>query len=108
MATEIRQVGDQYAVVPASSTALVLGGGHLGGRVTGVLIIPATTSPGAVSLIDTSGAGTTITVFPGGASSVASLAPIFIPITISTANSTGKWECTTGANVSAVVQGLFS
>ena len=67
------------------------------------LVIPATTSPGNVLLLDNA---TSITVFAGGASSVASLIPFFIPLGIKSVS--GAWKITTGANVSAIGIGNFT
>jgi len=98
---EIAPVG--YETVAASQTGQVLGGtGAKGDYVSHVLVIPATTSPGNVLLLDKA---TSITLFTGGASSVPSLIPFTIPIG---ANSQGgPWSITTGANVSVVAFGRF-
>lgn len=94
-----------YESVAASQTDQALGAtGAIGDFLAGVLITPATTSPGAVSIKD--GAGSSITIFTGGASSVADLKPFFVPFG---ANSTaGAWKVTTGANVSAIGIGKFT
>lgn len=95
---------DSYETVAASQTAQVLGAtGATGDFITGILVIPATTSPGAIALLDSA---TSITVFTGGATSVASLAPFFI--TIGAKSVSGAWKLTTGANVSAVGIGKFT
>lgn len=94
-----------YETVAASATAQVMGGtGAIGDYLAGVLIIPATTSPGAVSVTD--GTGSAVTIFPGGALSVADLKPFFVPFGAN--STTGPWKITTGANVSAIGYGLFS
>lgn len=80
------------------------GGGAVGDYLAGLQIVPATTSPGAVSIKD--GGGSAITVFTGGASSVPSLAPIPVPLGAFSAN--GPWKITTGANVSVVARGRFT
>jgi hypothetical protein len=101
----IAQVDSLYEAVAASQTAQALGTvGALGDILTGLLIIPATTSPGAVSIKD--GADAAITVFAGGATSVSNLAPIPVPLGIT--SRTGAWQVTTGANVSVVAVGKFS
>ena len=88
----------------ASQTAQVLGGtGGAGDYLSHLIVIPATTSPGNVLLLDNA---TSITLFPGGASSVASLAPITIPIGAFSVS--GAWKVTTGANVSVVAFGDFA
>lgn len=97
----------QYETVAASQTGQELGPGSTGKSsdfLSGVLIIPATTSPGNVLLLD----GTTsITIFAGGASSVTTLIPFYVPIGANAVGSTG-WKLTTGASVSAIVFGRFS
>jgi hypothetical protein len=97
--------GQHYETVAASQTDQALGAtGATGDYLASVLIVPATTSPGAVSIKD--GAGSSITIFTGGASSVAALAPFSVPIG---AKSTGgAWKVTTGANVSAIAFGRFT
>jgi hypothetical protein len=100
--------GTDYATVAASQSAQMLGAtGAVGDYLAGVLIVPASTSPGAVSIKD--GNGSAITVFAGGASSLAGLQPFFVPIGAKcTAAATPGWQVTTGANVSAVAVGSFT
>lgn len=98
-------VGTEYEPVAASASTQALGAtGATGDLLTGVLIIPATTSPGAVQIKD--GAGSAITVFAGGADSVSTLHPFFVPLGIR--SGAGAWQLTTGANVSAIGVGNFS
>jgi hypothetical protein len=78
--------------------------GAAGDRLDGVLIVPATTSPGAISIKD--GAGSDITIFTGGASSVSNLVPFYVPLGLR--SSSGAWKITTGANVSAIGIGRFT
>ena len=78
--------------------------GATGDYFAGLLIIPATTSPGAVSIKD--GSNSAITVFTGGASSVSNLVPFLIPLGIK--STAGAWQVTTGANVSAIGIGDFA
>lgn len=94
-----------YETVAASQTDQSMGAtGATGDYLAGLLVIPATTSPGAVSIKD--GAGSAITVFTGGALSVSNLVPFFVPLgAISVA---GAWKVTTGTNVSAVGVGAFT
>jgi hypothetical protein len=110
----VTQVGDivvttpmesDYETVAASQTDQPMGAtGGTGNYLSGLLIVPATTSPGAVSIKD--GGGSAITVFTGGASSVLSLVPFFVPVL---ARSTGgAWKVTTGANVSVIATGNFT
>jgi hypothetical protein len=97
--------GTSYETVAASQTDQVMGAaGAIGDYLAGVLIVPGTTSPGAVSIKD--GSGSAIALFAGGATSIATLHPFFVPIG---AKCTGAgWKVTTGANVTAVGVGAFS
>lgn len=93
---------NDYVTVAASSTAAALGT-KAGGILRRLIIVPATTSPGAVSIKD--GSGSAITIFTGGATSVGDLSPIVVELgAISIA---GVWSVTTGANVSVVAIGRF-
>lgn len=95
----------EYETVAASATAQALGPtGATGDYLAGVLIIPATTSPGAVSIKD--GGGSAVTIFTGGASSVSNLVPFFVPLGIKSV--AGAWSVTTGTNVSAIGVGNFT
>lgn len=94
----------EYETVAASQTAQALGAtGATGDFITGLLIIPATTSPGNVLLLDNV---TSITIFAGGASSVSNLVPFFVPLGM--ASVSGAWKVTTGANVSVIGIGNFT
>lgn len=98
------EIGSEYETVAASQTAQVMGGaGAVGDYIAGLLVIPATTSPGAIALLD---GATSITVFTGGASSVSNLVPFFIPLGM--ASVSGAWKITTGANVSVIAVGNFT
>lgn len=95
----------EYETVAASQTDQALGAsGASGDYLAGVLIVPATTSPGAVSIKD--GGGSAITIFTGGASSVSNLVSFFIPLGIKSGS--GAWKVTTGSNVSAIGIGNFT
>lgn len=95
--------GMPYETVAAGQTDQVLGAaGAAGDVLAGILIVPATTSPGAVSIKD--GAGSAITVFVGG--SVPSAIPFFIPLGI--VSGSGAWKVTTGTNVSVIATGSFT
>jgi hypothetical protein len=95
---------DEYETVAASQTDQMMGPtGAIGDYLAGLLIIPATTSPGGVSIED---GATNIPVFVGGASSVSNLVPFFVPLGI--ASVAGGWEITTGANVSVIAVGRFT
>jgi len=94
----------EYETVAASQTAQVLGAtGATGDYISGLLVIPATTSPGLVTLLDNA---TSIPVFVGGASSVSNLVPFFIPLGMKSVS--GAWKVTTGANVSVIGIGNFT
>jgi hypothetical protein len=94
----------EYETVAASQTAQVLGAtGGTGDWIAGVLVIPATTSPGNVLLLDNA---TSITIFTGGASSVSNLVPFMIPLGMKSVS--GAWKLTTGANVSCIGIGNFT
>lgn len=98
--------GGEYETVAASQTDQVLGAtGAAGDYFDSILIVPATTSPGAVSIKDGSG-GSSITIFTGGATSVSNLVPFAVSLGLR-ATSTG-WRVTTGANVSAIGIGNFT
>lgn len=104
MSVTATQFSGVYETVAASVTAQAMGGiGAAGDFIQGVLVVPATTSPGNVLLLDNS---TSITIFAGGASSVLTLHPFYIPLNMVSVN--GPWKITTGANVSAVVTGNFA
>ena len=95
----------QYETVAASQTNQALGAtGTSGDHLLAVLIIPASTSPGAVQIKD--GSATAITIFAGGASSVGSLVPFVVPLGIDSVS--GAWQITTGASVSAIGIGRFT
>ena len=97
--------GTEYETVAASQSEQALGAtGASGDLLVGLLIVPASTSPGAVSIKD--GAGSAITVFAGGTSSVSNLVPFFVPLAIKSTG--GAWKVTTGANVSVVAVGDFT
>lgn len=94
----------EYETVAASQTAQVLGAsGATGDYIAGLLVIPATTSPGNVILLDNA---TSITVFTGGSSSVSNLVPFFIPLGIKSVS--GAWKVTTGSSVSVIASGNFT
>lgn len=95
----------EYETVAAGQTAQVLGPtGATGDCVAGILVVPATTSPGQVLLID---GATSITVFVGGASSVSNLVPFLVPL-MGAISVSGSWKITTGSNVSCIAFGSFT
>jgi len=98
-------MANEYEDVAASQTAQVIGAGGTGTgqHLSHIIIIPATTSPGAVSLLDGSDS---LTVFSGGANSVSNLVPFTIFLGCDSKN--GAWKVTTGANVSVRAVGDFN
>lgn len=103
-ASPVYASGREYETVAASQTAQVLGAtGAAADVLDGLLIVPATTSPGNVIILDNA---TSITVFAGGASSVSNLVPFYVPLGL--ASVSGAWKVTTGANVSVVASGNFT
>jgi hypothetical protein len=100
--------GTSYETVAASQTDQIMGAtGAVGDYLAGVLIVPSTTSPGAVSIKD--GNGSSITIFAGGAGSVLTLHPFFVTIGAKcVAATTPGWKLTTGANETAIGVGAFT
>lgn len=100
---------EDYITVAASQTKQQIGAAtSTGGKastsiIKSVTIVPATTSPGIVEIYDTTG-GTAIVLFTGGSTSVADLKPFTLFFQGLRAQ-TGPWFITTGANVSAIVNG---
>ncbi len=93
-----------YETVAASQTAQVLGGaGAAGDYLSGLIVIPATTSPGVVTLLDNA---ISIPLFVGGSSSVATLIPFWV--NVGAVSASGAWKITTGANVSVMAIGKFT
>lgn len=93
-----------YETVAASQTGQVLGAtGATGDYIGSVTVIPASTSPGAIALLD---GVTSITIFAGGANSVADLKAFTIPLGLTSVN--GAFSITTGANVSVIASGSFT
>lgn len=100
----VRESLDEYETVAAAQTGQVIGAtGAAGDILKGLLIVPASLSPGNVIIIDNA---TSITVFAGGANSVLSLHSFFIPLGLRSVS--GAWGVTTGANVSVIAIGDFT
>jgi hypothetical protein len=98
------QSASEYESIAASQTAQVLGAtGAAGDYLAGLLVVPATTSPGLVTVLDNA---TSIPVFVGGASSVSNLVPFFVPLGVISVS--GAWKVTTGADVSVIAVGNFT
>lgn len=97
--------GSAYETVAASQTTQALGAtGATGDYFRELLVIPATTSPGAISVKD--GSNSAITVFTGGATSVSNLVPFTISLGLT--STSGAWQVTTGTNVSCIGIGTFT
>lgn len=93
-----------YETVAASQTAQALGqAGASGDYIKRLIIIPATTSPGAVALLDNA---TSINILPGGASSLTELKPIVVELDMFSVS--GAFKITTGASVSVIAVGVFT
>lgn len=95
----------EYEDVAASQTDQVIGSGGTGTaqHLSHIVIFPATTSPGAVTLKD---GATSKVIFPGGADSVSNLVPFTVYLGHDSQN--GAYSITTGANVSARAVGDFN
>jgi hypothetical protein len=94
---------DQYQAVEASATTRSLGKqGQAGDFIARLVITPATTAPGVVTLIDGT---TTVTPWLGGTVG-ADLKPFTVEFGACSIN--GGWKITTGANVSVVAIGRFT
>jgi hypothetical protein len=93
-----------YQAVPASQTTQALGpaGGAVGDYLHGLLIVPATTAAGTVSIKD--GTGSAVNVFVTG--TLSDTRSFFLPISMKSVN--GAWQITTGANVSVLAVGSFT
>jgi hypothetical protein len=92
----------QYERVAASATDQVLGAaGASGDFLERLIIIPATTAAGNVTLTD---GVTAMSVFVTG--TLADLSPIIIECGMRSA--TGAWKISTGANVSVIAVGKFT
>lgn len=98
-------MANEYEDVAASQTDQVIGDGGTGAgqHLSHIIIFPATTSPGAVTLKD---GGAAKEIFPGGASSVSNLVPFTIFLGINSKN--GAFQITTGADVSVRAVGDFN
>lgn len=99
-------VAAEYETVAASQTDQPMGAtGAIGDFLARILVVPSSTSPGAVQIKD--GAGSAITVFAGGVASITSLVPFSIPLNLYSL-SAGGWKITSGANETLLVSGNFT
>lgn len=93
----------EYETVAASQTAQVLGTtGAIGDFIDHLVVIPATTAPGVVTLLDNA---ISIPLWLGGTVG-ADLKPFTIDIRAFSVS--GAWKITTGANVSVIAVGNFT
>ena len=97
--------GSDYERIGANAADVTLGGaGAAGDFLGGLVIVPASKSPGSVSIKD--GDDPALSVFAGGADSISTLHPIQIGFGIVSTN--GAWSVTTGADVSVFAIGRFT
>jgi hypothetical protein len=90
-----------YETVAKSQTGQVLGGvGAQGDFIDRLVIVPETTSPGAVALLDNT---TSISIMVAGTTTIA-------PITVELGmhSELGAWSITTGDNVHVIAVGKFT
>jgi len=95
--------GSEYETIAASQTDQALGAtGAAGDYLQGLLIVPATTGAGSVSIKD--GGGSSISLFVSG--TLPGLVPFYV--VMGAKSTAGAWKVTTGANVSAIAFGDFT
>jgi hypothetical protein len=92
--------------VAAAASAAIGASGAAGDFLEAIIVMPASTSPGAITIKDGS-AGSAITIFPGGANSVADLKPFTVRLGLR-ATGAGGWQLATGAAVAAIATGIFT
>lgn len=101
MYPDMRKSGMEYETVAASQTAQVLGAsGAAGDYIKRLIIVPGTTTPGLVTLLD---GATSIPIMVTGGTTT--LVPIVVDIE---ANCVTAWKVTTGANVTVIAVGQFT
>lgn len=105
--TDISSAEFEDVIASVSSAQTIGATGAAGDYLSHVLVIPETTSPGAVTLYDGSTSPDVgVVIFTGGASSVSNLVPFAIPLAIKSVS--GAWKITTGANVHVRAVGNFT
>jgi hypothetical protein len=98
----VSAAGLEYETVAASQTAQAMGAtGATGDYLSHVVIQPATTAAGTVTVLDNA---TVIYTFTSG--TLADLRPIIVPFNAFSVS--GAWKITTGANVAVVAFGDFT
>jgi len=106
LASDTPTLKGYYVAVAASQTDSVIQSstGATGDYLKGVLVVPATTAPGVVTIKDNA---TALVSYPGGGTTaLLTLTPFFIPV--DAFSRSGAWKITTGANVSVLAIGKFS
>lgn len=96
----------KYVAVAASQTDSViqLSSGAVGDYLDHVIVVPATTAPGVVTIKDNA---TALISYPGGGTTaLLTLTPF--TIYVGAVSSSGAWKITTGANVSILAVGKFT
>lgn len=95
-----------YVTVAASQSAQPIQSstGAVGDYLDHVVVIPATTAPGVVTILDNA---TTLIGYPGGGTTALLTLTPFV-IYVGAVSRSGAWKITTGANVSALAVGKFS
>lgn len=92
-----------YETVAAGQTLQACGPtGSAGDVLDHLIVVPASTSPGAISVSDDAN----VTYFAGGASSLSNLATFTINVNERARSSTG-WKITTGSNIAVICVGRF-
>jgi hypothetical protein len=98
----VTQAGLEYETVAASQTAQALGAtGATGDYLSHIIIQPATTGAGTVTVLDNA---TVIYTFTSG--TLADLRPIIVPFNLFSVS--GAWKVTTGTNVAVIGIGDFT
>lgn len=92
---------NDFAAIPAGSTALVIGNSGAGSVLDKIIIVPGTLAAGSVSIQD--GSGAAISLFVAG--TLSDLKPI--TIILGARSIIGAWKITTGTNVTAIAVGRF-
>lgn len=95
-----------YVAVAAAQTDSVIQSstGATGDYLDGILVIPATTAPGVVTIKDNA---TSLIAYPGGGTTaLLTLTPFWIKV--GAVSRSGAWKVTTGNNVSILATGRFS
>lgn len=91
---------NEYETVAASQTAQSIGAtGGIGDYLSHLIIVPTSSSPGTVILLD--GVTTLLTITPPSTTQ-----PFTLPIGATSKN--GAWRVTTGANVTCMAVGDFT